>query len=441
MLAARANKALLTKLIAAATTYGFTILLARLMSPDAFGKIAFFLNSALFLSVVGACGQQMAVLRFVPPLALGGDRQNVSAFATRAFRIAAAGTLAVFFCAVALALLAQRFGGLPDYSAGILVLGFALILVVGCIDFQSHLARGFHLIQLSLIPKDILWRAVAAPALLTLYVLQGKSPVSARAALVILIATLVSLTAAQYILLRRKTGLHRANRNPPTKAPADWRRSTGSFWGTSVSNIFLTNVDVMLVAIVVGAKAAGFYFAANRLAMLLAFFMTSHNVVLGPMLAEVWHAGRRIEAQILIHSATVRTALPTVLFGLILATFAPQFLYIFGPDFEQAAMPLRVLVLAGVLNALFGPAEIALNMCGHERPAMRASAVSLFFSAALLLLGVGLGGITGVAGAVLFGTVARKLMFWRLALRHMAIRTDVFAAWGLRFARVEAPEP
>ena len=169
MLAARANKALLTKLIAAATTYGFTILLARLMSPDAFGKIAFFLNSALFLSAVGACGQQMALLRFVPPLALNDDRQYVSAFATRAFRIAAAGTLAVFCCAVGLAFLAQWFGGLPDYSASVLVLGFALIPLVGWIDIQSHLARGFHLIQLSLIPKDILWRAVAGFAVLALY--------------------------------------------------------------------------------------------------------------------------------------------------------------------------------------------------------------------------------------------------------------------------------
>ena len=208
-----------------------------------------------------------------------------------------------------------------------------------------------------------------------------------------------------------------------------------------MSNIFLTNVDVMLVAIFVGAKAAGFYFDANRLAMLLAFLMTSHNVVLGPMLSEAWHAKRRIEAQDLIHSATVRTALPTLPLGLILATFAPQILHVFGPDFAQAATPLRVLVLAGVLRALFGPADMALNMCGHDRPAMQASAASLFFSAALLLLGVWYGGITGVAVAVLFGTVARKLMFWWLALRHMAIRTDVFAAWGLRFARVEAPEP
>ncbi|MGR3343185.1 MAG: lipopolysaccharide biosynthesis protein, partial [Paracoccaceae bacterium] len=308
MLAARANKALLTKLIAAATTYGFTILLARLMSPDAFGKIAFFLNSALFLSVVGACGQQMAVLRFMPPLALRGDPGGVSAFTTRAFRIAAAGTLAVFCCAVGSAFLAQMFGGLPDYSASVLLLGFALIPLVGWIDFQSHLARGFHLIQLSLIPKDILLRAVAGLAVLALYLVQDQSPVSAKAALVVLIGTLVSLTLVQYILLRQKAGLRGAGRNLPTKAPADWRRSIGPFWVTSVSNIFLANVDVMLVAIVVGAKAAGYYFAANRLAMLLASFMTSYNIVLGPMLSEAWHAGRRNEAQSIIHSATVRAA-------------------------------------------------------------------------------------------------------------------------------------
>ena len=441
MLAARANKALVTKLIAAATTYAFTILLARVMSPDGFGKIAFFLNSALFLSVVGACGQQMAVLRFVPPLVLRDAPGNVSAFATRAFRIAGVGTLAVFFATVGLAFLAQRFGGLPDYSAGVLLLGFALIPLIGWIDLQSHLARGFHLIQLSLFPKDIIWRAVAGLAVLALFFVRDQTPVSARAVLVVLIGTLVSLTLAQFILLRRTTALRNNGRHLPARTMTDWRRATGSFWITSVSNVFLANVDVMLVGIFVGAKAAGFYFAANRLAMLLAFFMTSYNIVLGPMLSEAWHAGRQTEAQTIIHSATLRTALPTTLFGLILVAFSPQILLVFGPDFAQAATPLRILVLAGVLNAFTGPADIALNMCGHDRPAMRASAVSLIVSAALLLAGVWYGGITGVAFAVLLGTAVRKTMFWWLALLHMAIRTDVFAVCGLWSARVEAPGP
>ena len=71
----RANGALLAKLAAAAITYGFTLLLARLMSPDAFGQVVFFLNAAVLMAVVGARGQQLALLRFLPGLTGFGRRR------------------------------------------------------------------------------------------------------------------------------------------------------------------------------------------------------------------------------------------------------------------------------------------------------------------------------------------------------------------------------
>ncbi|MFV2002797.1 MAG: lipopolysaccharide biosynthesis protein, partial [Paracoccaceae bacterium] len=392
------------------------------------GQVVFFLNSALFLSVLGARGQQIAILRFVPPLLAGDAPRWPAHFMRRALTKAGTGTFLVWGAVTLTALGAQSFGALPGYGAIVLILGFALIPAVAAIDLLSHLARACALIQLSLIPKEIAWRGLAALAILAIFFATGQRPPGAITTLTILLTTLLLLTLAQYFVLRTRTRDLRTHTQPARAQSCD-KRTTTAFWITSVSNIFLANVDVMLVAIFIGPRAAGLYFAANRLAMLLAFFTTSYNVVLAPMLSQAWHTGRQIQAQTIIHSAALRAGLPTLLFGLALAAFAPQALRIFGPEFDAATTALRLLVLAGLINALGGPADIALNMCGHERAAMRASAAALAIGALLLLTGALSGSITGVALAVLLATAARKAMFWWLALHHMGLRADALSFW------------
>lgn len=435
-LASDANRALAIKLLAAATTYGFSIFLARLMGARDFGTVAFFLNAALFLSVLGARGQQVAALRFLPPMIASGDVGGQKTYLRRTFWLTGTGSLAVFALALVGALGARRLGWLADFSTPALVAGLALVPLVGWVDLQSHLARSYQRLTLALAPKEILWRALAALAVAAM-VAQGARPApGAVAVLAVLIATLALIAAGQGLLLARAMALPR--RGPAAPPEPDWGRAAGPFWISSVSNIFLANADVLAVGIFAGAANAGIYFAANRLAMLLAFFTTSYNIVLGPALSQAWHAGRRQDAARLVRQATLKMTLPTLALGAMLGVFAPQVLALFGPGFAPASDALRLLLLAGVLNAASGPADIALNMCGAHRAAMRASALSLGLGAALLGLGVALGGVNGVALAVLVATVLRKAMYWWLARRLLGLRCDILACWPNRPRPVEA---
>ncbi len=437
---ALANRALLIKLIAAAATYGFTILLARTMLPSDFGKIAFFLNLALILSVVGARGQQMAALRYVPHLIAAPVGSGLSAYGAFAIQKAAVGTLVVLSLTGLATSGAIAFGWAPALSRLDLALGLALIPLVGWIDLQSHWARASNLLGLSLIPKDILWRAIAGTAIFTLFLVQGRGSVDVTQVLFCLVTTLVRVAAVQagFLLshIARLVADFPAQKNPvksPAKSHAenpDWPESVRPFWITSVSNIFLGTADVVIVGILVGPTAAGFYFAANRLAMLLSFFAISYNIVLAPTLTLTWQSGSLTQTAQLIQNATLKISIPTVVAGAILAVFAPQFLGLFGPDFSSASTALRLLILAAVLNAIFGPADIALNMCGFHQKAMQASAVSLLASGVFLTIGAQVGGIDGVAMAVLISTTLRKGLFWWLAKNLMAIRTDILASRG-----------
>ncbi len=278
-LSSRSNKTLLIKLAAAGATYGFTLVMARVMPLEAFGAVAFFLNLSLLLSVVGARGQQLSALRHVPGLVQRGDRAGLQAFSDRAIRRAVAGALGVAVLAGGAMLAAGT-----RFSTRDLVAGLLLVPLVGWIDMLSHLARGHHRLMLALVPKEILWRAIVALAVLGAAA-AGLAPPDALMVLALLGATLLALGTALGLLLWRATGIRPWPGVARGAQAGAWRDAEGPFWLTSVSNIFLANADVLAVGLFAGPAAAAAYFVANRLAMLLSFFQTSTNVVLAPMLS------------------------------------------------------------------------------------------------------------------------------------------------------------
>ena len=420
----QAGMAFATKVLAAAVSYGFAILLARVMTVADFGQVAFFMTAALLLSVVGAAGQQMAMLRFVPPLLAWGDRDGtLRDFAGAATCRAVTGAIIVATIALAVALT----GVMPGLDPTVALIGFALVPAMGWIDIQSHLARSHQHIALSMIPKEILWRGLAAPALLIAW-LGGGEALSPAPVLALLLAVLILLGIGQGVALRRLTGLAPVWRlRCPERGAEDWRKATVPFWVGSVSNLFLANADILLVGALIGPAEAGIYFAANRLSQLLAFFVTAQNIVIGPQLSRAFALQDGDALATIIRRSTRAATVPTLVLGAVMWAGAPWLLMMFGAEFAAAEVSLKLLILAAILNAAGGPADIALNMCGHDRAAMRIGAVNLALGGGLIVFGTLQGGVLGTAGAVLAATLLRKAMYWSLARRAMGLRSDVCA--------------
>lgn len=427
-----ARQVLLMKLFAAASTYLFIIILARVMRPEDFGQVAFFLNATLLISVAGACGQQMAVLRFVPQFR-AQDRQSALPPRIRvAFAKAIFGGIVGALICLAIYWIARWFG-FDGFEPVVVLLGICLIPVVGWIDMQSHLARALGHYQASLLPKEILWRVGSGALVIGVFIENSNSSVATETVLFTLLLVLIILAVGQQRYLGKQAAFIDIWRQVPsaqTDRDKDWSHASGSFWVSSVSNIFLANADVIIVGLFVGTREAGIYFAANRLAQVLAFFTASYNIVIGPVLASAWHSGHLDHAAITLRNAAVKSTLPTVVTGLILWIFSSKFLSLFGPEYSAAMPYLKILIIAGVLNAASGASDIALNMCGFDRPAMKVSAASVVVSGITLIVGAIFWDAFGVAIAVLISTIFRKSAFCWMAFRYMSVRSDVFGPTG-----------
>jgi O-antigen/teichoic acid export membrane protein len=120
----------------------------------------------------------------------------------------------------------------------------------------------------------------------------------------------------------------------------------------------------------VGPESAGYYYAANRIALLLDFFLATFCVPAAPLIARLFDEGRRTEITRVMSSATLGAFLAVLVCVVALALVGDLVLMVFGASFVRAHGVLMVLSVGMLISTYFGVGSIALNMTGHQRAAM-----------------------------------------------------------------------
>ena len=418
--------ALIIKVLSAIITYAFVLLLAKVMNVNDFGVIGTLLTASLLLSVLGAFGQRMALLRFVPPLLEIKDRNALAGQITRSFSLAAKGNFLIYL--IVAAGISFYFPNSDVYNWSTLLIGACLIPLVAWIDMQSHLARAYRSVALALIPKDVLWRLTSGITIVMVYFLTDQQVVSLEIAVYVLVATIAILATFQAKLMWGRLKIPSLKPGVSHSASNQWRKSIVPFSISSVGSLTFSNLDVMLVGVLLGAEKAAFYFAANRLSQVLSFFLMSYNIVIGPIISEDHAAGRIKKVKRVTAIAALQTFVPTAIVAAILYLAAPLFLQIFGSEYVVGVLALQILIVSGLVNTCLGPGDILLNMCGYEKTAMYVSLYSTIIGALILLVFCLFWGINGMATGVLVSISLRKILFWTETHRKMGVKCDIFSS-------------
>jgi len=175
----------------------------------------------------------------------------------------------------------------------------------------------------------------------------------------------------------------------------------------------LATGDVWLVAVSFGPAVAGCYALASRLATAALLPSAQLARLLLPHLLRAEHQGDPARTLALALRATGFAALPVVAGGMVVATPLCAF---FGAEFAAAATPLRLLLLALLLQHLGWQASHALLAAQRDRSFALGLLAPAVLQCCLLSLAANLGG--GAAAATAAAVVA-MLAYLVLALWPM----------------------
>ncbi|QWZ08383.1 oligosaccharide flippase family protein [Nocardioides panacis] len=403
-----------------------TLVVTRGLSTTSAGQ--FFSATAVFivLQTFLSFGVGAGLVRFVPRFRALDRHDDVPVLLVAAFvpvaTLGVIGSVGLWFAAPTLA---ARIGHNDPAAALGSFRVLALLFLPGVLEVAAvECTRAFGSIR-----KYVLIQQVGVPALRPMLVGLGVAVGAPLWVLVLawMVPLVLALTVATCIVgASLKTEYGRRFAWPARtrtwgEIAAEYWRFTAARGLSSVMEILINWLDVLLVATMVSATQTAIYAAASR-------FVTSGTLVLQALRLAI--AGdvsaalaRRDNERVseIYHVASQWVVLTSWPLYLTMAIFGPTVLRIFGPSYSAGATALSVLCGAMLLNLAAGNVGTVLLMGGKSTWVLADKAASLAVNIAANLLLVPRFGITGAAVAwaltiVLDSTAAFCQVRWGMGI-------------------------
>ena len=384
----------------------FTILLARLVGPEAFGIVA---QAAVYIGIVGLLLDQGFSSALIQRPRVARDMPG----AVVSVNLAVGAALMIL--TVAIAPWWAEFMNTPELTLVLTLLAPSLLIRAACVTPRAVLFREMKFRPIAI--ADVTG-AVGGGALGLAVALLGGSywAIVAQIVTTDVLGLLVLILAGAGI----RPNLH-----------FRYVREIAGFSGQAFAagvliNSISRNIDNLLVGKFQGPEALAFYGLAYRLLLLPVQLLTvTVGGVLFPAFSRHAHDPEAIRSQL---TRATRTLAALVLPGMALvAAAAPQLvLTLFGPDWEPAIPIVQVLAMAGAAQAIYQPSTTPLVLgLGHAALALRYALLTTAVSTAGIVAGLPFGPL-GVAVGYACAVAALVPVEWiiRRRLLALALRTQ-----------------
>ena len=401
---------------AAALAFVNGILLARLLGLAGYGIYASVIAVVLLLSYVLTLGLDRLIVREVAALGGRGDWAGVRGLIQGAVRIVVPESIVVVLCLASIGWLLRE--QLHDDVVLVLWLGLAMVPLSNAMALRSAVALGLHLIVNAQLPETIVRPGLFAVMLLVALA-SGMGTDPALAMALNLLATIVALVVGLAVLARRLPAELVAAR--PRFETRRWLAAAVPFALLIAVNTFVLQIDVLLVAGLAGAEAAGLYSVAARGASLALFGAAAVGVTLGPTIARLWDEQDLPRLRLAVTRGTRGAFAFAVAVAIVLIAFGEQFLLLFGPEFVAAREPLALLAIAQVVDVGLGMGGVLLTMTGLQSYALRAGLVAAVVRVAIGVWLIPTLGPNGAAIAAIASMAAFNGLMAVVAIRRLRV--------------------
>jgi len=391
----------------AGVTYLAQLVIARSVGPESYGVYSYVLAWVTILGYLAALGFDVSLLRLVPAYRTQGMPHLAHGAIRYAERRSAAMGLGIVLCGLGTVALA---GGRqsPELMMTFLI-GFAVVPILALLWIRASIVRAFGGVLSALAPDRLV-----RDSLLLLFIgcltFGGWAHISAPT---VMTATLISALVGLMLVTwaRRRWWLLPKDGLPPAYAVCEWRRTAVPLVAIAVAEAAINRTGVMALGLTGHTADAGVYALIFNVTSIVVLPRIAVNTRFAPMVSEFFARRDQAGLQDLITKAAIWTLVGAVCVALPLSFLAEPVLAWFGPSFQAAVVPMRVLLLSQVIAASAGSQIFLMTMTGQERSAAIVVVLAALGNFGLTVPLIHLFGTTGAAIAN-----AITLLVWNVAM-------------------------
>jgi O-antigen/teichoic acid export membrane protein len=411
-------------------------LLGHMLSKQDLGTYFLLFTIISVGAVVGSLGLPKTVLRFVAESMTldqpGRARRAISTALALGVAGAIVTSLAYYF--VVGDFVGKHFFHSEAIVAVIgLTTGWMAISVMQEIIAESF--RGFHDIRMATLfgglatggkSAGLIMRALLLGGLALLWATSGGHT-DLRTVLIISVGAGAASALLSLLFLRKKVSpLGTQGSEDPVSAREELRDAFPILVISLTSFILLSAADLWILNYFGTKDQVALYGAAARLVTFISMPLLLTNLVLPPIIAEMYAQGRTGQLERTLRSFSTLSGIPSLLFLIVFMVLGgPIMGLVYGSDYSSAAIIL-VLLSAGKLGAVWaGSCGAVLQFTGHQGSMLRINLLTspLFIVGALLV--VRDYGPVGVASMTAAITVLQNVALVLVAKRKTGVWTHV----------------
>jgi O-antigen/teichoic acid export membrane protein len=387
--------------LGAISSFALLWLIARIYGAGVIGLYQLGLTTIVLLGTLSALGLPELVIRKLSSLISRGELGDARTTFRACFRYVLARGIV---CAILLAALAVPFSryvlGEPE-AASFLIVFAPAALFLALLRLTAALLRTTGRVVASQSLEGVFYTSLAALSLAIAWALGHTGSPLLPVWFYVLgcgLAVLISWLLVRRVIATWPRGKSLIRPNEGTFIAAAPLTGHGGDW-----------LQLLIITSFLGLEEGGIYRTAFQFCLVFQLVTTSFAIMSGPHLARAAGEGDYREVNRMVRSAGLIGAALCLPFAIACWVTPDWLLSLFGPEFEEGALSLQILVTAQIMNVARGPVGTALVMLHRERYVLGLEIVAVGAGVLAALALVGPFSIAGVAAGPLVSSLIRNV--------------------------------
>jgi len=401
-----------------------TVILARFLGPDGFGRYAFCISLITILSILATLGFPMLAVREIPAFQTQKNFGLLRGFITR---ILQAAIIISFIIIIIIFLLGQfKIIHLDMPYSDVFWLALLLLLPLNAlINLAGASLRGLQYIISGQVHQTIRFGLFILLLLLCIsFSSYNLSPFMAM--VLFLIATGITAITVGYLLVNALS--ENVKQAEPAYETRKWIFKALPLLMAMGITILNNEISVIMLGVLGEVEDVGLFRVAQRGAELVMFGLVAVNMTIAPTISSLYTTGQMEKLQQVITQSArsvVAYSLPVALFLILTGPWLVPFL--FGEQYKAAVPLLAVLCIGQIINTSMGSVGIILNMTGNERLVAKGVTAGALSALILNLILIPQFGAMGAATATLTSMAIWNVLLAVWIYKKLGLTTLAFS--------------
>ncbi|WP_456267962.1 oligosaccharide flippase family protein [Kushneria sp. AK178] len=201
----------------------------------------------------------------------------------------------------------------------------------------------------------------------------------------------------------------------------EFGKVSGSFFILRFSTFINTVVSVLIAAYFLDNAGIGIYRNVERIAVLISFSLIVINAVFPPRFAKLYYEGNYSSLEKLAKYSAFIGFITTAPISLLCMIRPDLVLSIFGEQFENGALALRLLAIGHLINVSTGSVGYLLNMTGNEKVMKNIALVCSLIGLIMIVLLTPIMGFNGTAVGAMSTLIIQNVVTLFFVRRNLGI--------------------